>query len=311
MKVPSVAAYLSMIRFSHTIFALPFAALSVVWTLSMPTPEATSSDIVGSAPSSWLRWLGVLSCMVTARSFAMAWNRWADAEIDGRNLRTQNRHIPSGQLSSTAVMVFAVACGSLFIASCLLFLPNWIPLLSSLPVLAFLAGYSYAKRWTWAVHFWLGTALMLAPICAWVAVRGEVVMAKPIDLLPAIWLGLSVLFWVAGFDIIYACQDEAFDRAEKLQSLPAWIGATGALRVAALCHAIMWVLLLGLGWLVPDLSLGWIWWLAVLAIGGLLCYEHWIVDPRDLSRVNTAFFHVNAVISSVLFAVGSIDSIWR
>lgn len=297
--------YLELIRFSHTIFALPFAALAVVWSWMVPFPDGAS------APNSIGRWVGVLLCMVTARSFAMAWNRWADADIDRRNQRTASRHIPAGKLKGSSVFLFACLCAIGFLLSCTLFLPNWLPILLAIPVLFFLAGYSYAKRFTWLAHHWLGAALMMAPICAWIAMRGEVVQVRLGDLTPAVLLGTAVLFWVSGFDILYACQDAEFDRRAKLHSIPARFGVRGALRIAAICHAAMWCVLWTMGWFLPELSLGWIWSLSVLAIGGLLVYEHSIVRPEDLTKVNVAFFQVNALISMVLLAVGSLDALLR
>ncbi len=221
------------------------------------------------------------------------------------------RHIPAGKLTGRSVLFFALLCAFGFLLSCLLFLPNTLPIYLSVPVLLFLAGYSHAKRFTWLAHHWLGTALMLAPICAWIAVRGEVVQMTLSDLWPPIALGLAVLLWVSGFDILYACQDADFDRRENLKSIPARFGVRGALRIAAACHALMWCVLLALGWLLPELSLSWIWFVSVLAIGGLLVYEHSIVKPDDLSKVNIAFFQVNAFISMLLLAVGSLDALLR
>ena len=174
-----------------------------------------------------------------------------------------------------------------------------------MPVLLFLAGYSYAKRFTSLAHFWLGTALALSPIAAWIAIRGEAVIANPIDLLPAITLGGAVLTWVAGFDIIYACQDYESDRQARLHSVPVALGIPGALRLAAVCHALTVALLACLPLVYP--LFGWLFWAAVLAVAILLVYEHALVRPNDLSRVNAAFFNVNAVISIGLFVVGTLD----
>lgn len=197
------------------------------------------------------------------------------------------------------MVVFTAACALGFVAGTLLFLPrNPIPLLASLPVLLFLFGYSYAKRFTALSHFWLGAALMLAPVAAWVAIRAEVAW-------PPVLLGMAVLLWVAGFDMIYACQDFDFDVRMRLRSVPARFGVAAALRLAALCHFAMVGLLLALP-LVYDGFHG-IYLAGVAAIGLLLVYEHWLVRPDDLSRVNRAFFHVNAVVSIGLLVVGVID----
>ena len=160
----------------------------------------------------WQELLGILLCMVFARSAAMAFNRLVDRRIDAGNPRTAGRHLPAGILSVGQVTLFAAGCSAAFVASTLLFLPNRLPLYLSVPVLLFLCGYSYTKRFTSLAHFWLGAALALSPIAAWIAIRGQAVLANPIDLLPAVVLGAGVLTWVAGFDILYACQDYDFDR---------------------------------------------------------------------------------------------------
>jgi 4-hydroxybenzoate polyprenyltransferase len=205
------------------------------------------------------------------------------------------------------VIVFTLVASACFIAGTLLFLPNYLPAVLAVPVLAFLLGYSYTKRITWLAHFWLGAALMLAPISAWIAIRGEAVLEKPLDLLPAAWLGLAVLLWVAGFDIIYACQDHEFDVKQRLRSVPARFGVRGALRIAALCHLAMIGVLASLPFVCPQLRLGWLYGVALIAAAGLLIYEHAIVRPTDLARVNQAFFQVNAIISIGLFAVVTVD----
>ncbi|MGD9722440.1 MAG: UbiA-like polyprenyltransferase [Pirellulales bacterium] len=290
---------LEMIRFSHTLFALPFAMLAAVmaWTAG-----ARSEPPV---PWRWQQLVGIVVCMVAARSAAMAFNRIADWRQDAENPRTARRHIPAGTLSVGSVVVFAAASSLAFVAATLLFLPNRLPLYLALPVLAFLLAYSYTKRFTAAAHFWLGAALMLAPISAWIAIRGEQVLADPADLLPAVVLGGAVLLWVAGFDIIYACQDVEFDRQAGLHSVPARLGVARALRLAAACHLGMVLLLAALAWVFPPL--GWIYGLGVAAVAALLVYEHRLVRPDDLDRVNVAFFQVNAVVSIGLFLVGSLD----
>ena len=286
---------LEMIRFSHTLFALPFALLAaaMAWALN-----------ARSTPPVQFRWIdlaGILVCMVTARSAAMAFNRLADREIDALNPRTSARHLPSGVLSVGGVRTFTIACSLGFVLATLLFLPNWIPLAASLPVLLFLFGYSYAKRFTLLAHAWLGIALALAPSAAWVVLRAELAW-------PPLVLSTAVALWVAGFDIIYACQDYAFDVSMGLYSIPARIGVPVALRLAAACHLAMFVLLVVLPWVYP--LFGAIYWTGVAAIGLLLVYEHWIVRPDDLSRVNQAFFYVNAVVSLGLLAVG-VAELWR
>lgn len=298
---------LGMIRFSHTIFALPFALMAgtMAWSATAPPGHEVSFR--------WLDLIGILVCMVGARSAAMAFNRWADRHIDARNPRTANRHLPAGHLSSTTVIVFTILSIAIFILGTCLFLPNWLPLAVSIPVLAVLLGYSYAKRFTALAHYWLGVALMLAPICAWLAVRGLIVWEFPLDLTPALLLGMAVLFWVGGFDIIYACQDYEFDRSDQLNSLPVWLGVAGALRLAAVSHAAMWICLAAMPWIGawagPQFGFGYVYWLTLIAVGGLLIYQHWLVRPDDLSRVNQAFFQVNSIISVALLAATLIE-VW-
>ncbi len=279
-----VRRFLELIRFSHTIFALPFALFSAV--LAWRTVEFRWRDLAG-----------ILLCMVFARSASMAFNRIADRHIDAQNPRTSGRHLPAGLLSLRVVVLFTVICAAAFIASTLLFLPNRLPLLLSVPVLAFLCGYSYAKRWTSLAHYWLGAALMLAPIAAWIAIAGNIAW-------PPVLLGLAVFFWVGGFDIIYACQDVDFDRSHRLSSVPARFGVARALRIAAVSHLLTVACLLGLWW---SAQLGTLFLGSVISVGLLLAYEHWLVRPDDLTRVNVAFFNVNAVISLGLFLVGLVD----
>lgn len=295
---------LEMIRFSHTIFALPFALLAAVMAWVAPAPE-------GTVEFHWIQLIGILICMVGARSAAMAFNRVVDRKIDALNPRTAKRHLPAGELSVGSVVVFTCISTFIFLVGTCFFLPNYLPLLVALPVLGVLFGYSYTKRFTSLAHFWLGLALMLAPICAWLAVRGLVVIENPLDLLPAVVLGLAVLFWVAGFDMIYACQDFEYDRQKNLNSIPVKLGVEGALRLAAICHAIMVVLLVLLPWTPqlggPQLGLGWLYGVTVVGVSGLLVYEHSLVRPDDLDRVNVAFFNVNAVVSLGLFVAGALD----
>ncbi len=292
---------LSMIRFSHTLFALPFALFAAVMAWAVPAPGG--ERIVFR----WWHLVGILVCMVCARSASMALNRIADRGIDAANPRTRTRHLPAGVLSLRSVILFTLGASAGFVAGTLLFLPNPLPIVLSLPVLGFLFGYSYAKRFTVLAHFWLGAALMLAPVAAWIALRGETVMAYPADLIPALVLGVSVLFWVAGFDMIYACQDAAFDADAKLRSVPARFGVAASLRIAAACHLVMVLVLAVLPVLSPQLGFGPIYYTGVAAVAVLLLYEHWLVRPDDLTRVNIAFFHVNWIVSMGLFVVGTVD----
>ncbi|HID77967.1 MAG TPA: 4-hydroxybenzoate octaprenyltransferase [Planctomycetaceae bacterium] len=284
---------LELIRFSHTLFALPFALLAAVMAW---VENARSAPPV---PFRWLDLAGILACMVTARSAAMSFNRLADRRLDALNPRTSQRHLVTGVLSVGSVAAFTAVCSLGFVAATLLFLPrNPLPLYASVPVLLFLFGYSYAKRFTALSHFWLGAALMLAPLAAWVAIRGVVQW-------PPVVLGAAVMLWVAGFDVIYACQDFEFDRRMRLRSIPARFGLNWALRFAALCHLGMLALLVAL----PRVygHFGWVYLAGVFVIAALLAYEHVLVRPDDLARVNQAFFHVNAVVSVGLFVAGTLD----
>lgn len=277
---------LEMIRFSHTVFALPFALLAacLAWR---------------EVPFRVQHLIGIVVAMVFARSTAMAFNRLVDRRIDAGNPRTAMRHLPSGTLSVAGVTLFTVVCCAGFVLSTLLFLPNWWPLILSGPVLAFLCGYSYAKRFTIWCHYWLAAALMLSPIAVWIALTGTVTLTP-------VLLASVIFFWVGGFDIIYACQDTDFDRQSRLHSIPAKMGIPGALRLAAFSHVIM---LVCLGVLWYQAHLGTIFGVGVLAVAALLVYEHSLVRPEDLARVNMAFFHVNAVISLGLLVLGIAD-VW-
>ena len=306
--IQRIITILEMIRFSHTIFALPFALLSAVMCWTVRPIESLELK----APSfEWMELLGIVLCMVFARSAAMAFNRVADHEIDRENPRTQGRHIPAGILSLKSVMLFTAINSVLFVLATLLFLPNMLPIYLSVPVLVFLCLYSYTKRFTSLAHFYLGVSLMLAPVCAWIALRGEVMLESPADCLPAVVIGLIVLFWVAGFDIIYACQDAVFDKDAKLKSVPAKLGVRNALRVAAGSHLVMigcLLLLPNVHYLGgPELALGWIYYTTVGAVAILLCYEHSVVNANDLTKVNIAFFNVNSIISVGLFLIVSLD----
>jgi 4-hydroxybenzoate polyprenyltransferase len=292
---------LEMIRFSHTLFAMPFALLAAIMAWTAPTAGGQT------IPFRWQDLVGILVCMVAARSAAMAFNRLADRDIDARNPRTATRHLPTGVLSVRWVVGFTVVCSAAFVAATVLFLPNWLPLAASLPVLGVLFGYSYSKRFTWLAHFWLGAALMLAPVAAWVAIRGLEVWGRPGDLVPALLLGGSVLMWVAGFDIIYACLDVEFDRQARLHSVPARWGVRGALRLAAACHFGMILVLMALPLICPQLSLGWWYCVGITGVAALLVTEHMLVNPKDLKRVNLAFFNVNAVVGIGLLLFGALD----
>ena len=275
---------LEMIRFSHTVFALPFALLAgcLAWK---------------QVPFHYLHLVGIVLAMVFARSTAMAFNRLVDRRIDAGNPRTALRHLPAGTLSVPAVTAFTMACCAGFLLSTLFFLPNWLPLILAVPVLLFLCGYSYAKRFTMWCHYWLAAALMLSPIAVWIALCGNVTLT------PVLLAGV-IFFWVGGFDIIYACQDTDFDRQSRLYSIPARLGIPGALKLAAVSHLAMLGCLIGLWY---QAHLGLVFGVGVVAVAILLIYEHSLVRPNDLARVNLAFFQVNAVISVGLLLFGIAD----
>jgi len=302
MTAVSIRTYLELVRFSHTVFALPFALMATLiairWQLADGTAPLRMVD--------WARLLtGILLCMVTARTAAMAFNRLVDRTIDAENPRTAARHLPRGAVSVGEVLLLVVASSAAFITSTLLFLPNWLPLVLSGPVLAWLLGYSFAKRFTMLAHVWLGAALGLAPVASWIALRGHSLVDHPADIIPAALLGLAVTCWVAGFDTIYACQDAEFDSRHGLQSIPARLGVPRALALSKWLHIATLALLVALPAAVPQL--GGIYWLALGVIAGLLAWEHAIVRPDDLSRVNEAFFNANAVIGLVLLAAIALD----
>jgi 4-hydroxybenzoate polyprenyltransferase len=303
----NVRRILEMIRFSHTLFALPFALFSAALAWHKKYLASPDAGAASGAGSFWIEFAGILLCMVFARSAAMAFNRLADRRLDAANPRTAMRHLPAGTLSLGAVWLFTVACAAAFVASTFLFYlaepANPWPSYLAVPVLLFIGAYSYTKRFTALAHFWLGAALLLAPVAAWIAILGLDRLQIPGT------LGLAVFFWVAGFDVIYACQDAAFDREAKLYSIPAKIGVGPALRVALGCHLIMLGLLIALYFLANP-PLGVIYLIGIVAVAALLIYEHALVKPTDLTRVNAAFFQVNAVISIGLLLVALVE-VWR
>jgi len=273
-----------MIKIEHTVFALPFALLGAF---------LAARGIPHIPQIGW-----ILAAMVGARSAAMAFNRLVDERFDARNPRTAGRALPRKLLTRTFVVLFvAVSSLLLVIASAML---NPLALELSPLALLIIFFYSYTKRFTWLSHVFLGISLACAPIGAWVAIRGSV---SPSPLI----LGLSVVLWVAGFDIIYACQDVDFDRREALHSIPQRFGVAGALWISAVLHLIMTGLLAFLFWRegldgMSGIGLG--------AVAILLAYQHSLVKPSDLSRANTAFFTLNGWISLLLCATTTLDLIW-
>lgn len=271
----SIGTTLEMIKWEHSIFALPFAL--------------TGAMLAARGWPSPMQLLWIVVCMVTARSAAMAFNRWADADLDAMNPRTSSRAIPAGVLTRGFVGAFTVFMSALFVLAAAQL--NRLTLWLSPVALAILLLYSYTKRFTRWSHFILGLCLGIAPAAAWIAVRGT------LDL-HILVLTAAVLFWVAGFDVLYACQDAEHDRRHGLNSVPASIGIAGAFWVARAMHAIMLGLLL---WLVHLFALGAVGLAGVVVVAALLLYEHLIVSPKDMRRLNAAFFTMNGVISVVFF----------
>ncbi len=271
--------YFSLITFSHTVFALPFALIG--FTLGVTQPGASFK---------WYDLVFVLLCMVFARSAAMAFNRYVDADIDIRNARTAGREIPSGQISKPHALRFVLINSAGFIISAGLL--NSLCLVLSPVALLVILGYSYTKRFTWLCHFILGVGLSLAPIGAYIAVTEQ------FQTLPIIF-SLAVFTWVAGFDIIYALQDEDFDREQELYSLPAKLGKTNALIVSVIVHFNTILLLYYAG---MYIEFGWLYWTGMGLFTAALVYQHLIVKPSDLSRVNRAFFTSNGI-ASVVFGI--------
>ena len=275
------------IKISHTVFALPFALLSTFLA-------------AGGLPKLGVLLL-ILVCMVTARTVAMASNRLLDAALDARNPRTANRAIPSGRLSKRFYAFILAACGLAFLSATAFFwflYRNPYPILLALPVLLFLSAYPLLKRFTRLCHYYLGAALALAPVCAWLAVRGSLAA-------PPLWMAGAVLCWTAGFDIIYACQDYLSDVECGVFSVPAKIGVGPALWVSRLTHLVCVGMLAALGRSSP--ALGTLYWTGVGIVVLLLVVEHTLVRPDDLSKVGLAFFTVNGIISVLLGTLGIID----
>ena len=291
MDAPSHASaglgsWFSLVKFRHSIFALPFALMSA-WLAAWGPPSARVLALI-------------LLCAVAARTAAMAFNRWLDRDIDAANPRTSGREIPAGVLSARSVLVLALASSIVFIAGA--FALNPLAGKLSFPVLAVLLGYSAVKRFHWSAHLVLGLALGLAPLGAWIAVRGDVGE----DAVVPLCLAAAVLAWVAGFDLIYACQDADFDRARGLHSIPARFGARRALVVSRLLHLLAFGLLALLWWL-GRADFGPLFPAAILIAGGLFVWQHRIVSAEDLSRVDMAFFTLNGWVGVLLFLGLALD----
>lgn len=274
-----IKKYLSLVKFSHTIFALPFAFIG--FTLGITQPDASFS---------WLTLLYVVLCMVFGRNAAMGFNRWADSAIDAKNPRTAVREIPSGAISKHSALWFVIINCALFLAVTYFINPLCFKLAPI--VLAVILGYSYTKRFTSLCHIVLGLGLAIAPLGAYLAV-------KPEWNIIVILFSFIVLTWVSGFDIIYSLQDEGFDKKNKLHSIPTLFGKKNALIISSVLHAITASLIVYLGW---EYTRTWVYWVGAIFFVFLLIYQHFLVKPNDLSKVNLAFFTTNGI-ASVVFAV--------
>ena len=293
----AIKNYLSLIKFSHTIFAMPFALIGFFLGLrhigflnieDSITPHIYRSflDIYGIG----FLFLLVIVCMITARSAAMAFNRYLDRKWDALNPRTAIREIPKGIITPKNALVFTIVSCIIFIAAT--FFINRICFLLSPVALAVVLGYSYTKRFTPLCHLVLGLGLSLAPIGAYLAVTGV------FHWLPILF-SFAVLFWVSGFDIIYALQDEEFDKTNRLYSIPAWLGKEKALRISEFFHLLSAGAVVAAG---KFGGFGWLYWIGVLIFGACLIYQHSIVKPNDLRKVNLAFMTTNGI-ASVVFAI--------
>lgn len=304
--MPKVKSYLSLIKFSHTIFAMPFAMIGFfLGMISENGFKNLDSQVdyfwisgkttfhdghIVSVEESIIRFLLVILCMVFARSAAMAFNRYLDRSFDALNPRTAIREIPAGIIKSNSALWFTIISSVLFVA-CTFFINRLCFYLSPVALLVVL-GYSYTKRFTPLCHLVLGIGLSLAPIGAYLAVTGQ------FALLPILF-SIAVIFWVSGFDIIYALQDEEFDKSQQLYSIPAWLGKAKALHVSELFHGISAAAVFVAGRIG---GFGWLYWIGLAIFIGMLIYQHSIVKPNDLRKVNLAFMTANGI-ASVVFAI--------
>jgi len=272
-----IAAVLGDIKFAHTLFALPFALLSA------------HLAFLSKSGYRWDTLIVILICMVTARTAAMSFNRYIDRDLDEKNIRTQHRSIPGGRARPMDALLVVIICSVIFFLACL-YLGFW-PSVLGIPTLAYILVYSAVKRYSTLTHLWLGGALAIAPMGAWLAVTGEWSW-YPIPLC------FGVLFWVAGFDIIYAMQDIEFDRKQRVFSIPARFGGVKGLMVARIFHVLSFLGFVYFGYIV-EINIAY--WIALGLVGILLITEHAMVKPGDLSRVGVAFFTMNGIISIVLY----------
>jgi len=274
-----------MVKFSHSVFALPFAFSG-----------ATLAAATGGLRWQQLAWIAV--AMIGARNAAMGFNRLADHDLDARNPRTAQRELPRGSLSRGAVWIFTVALTGLFVFAAFRLSPlcGWLSPLALIVIF----GYSYTKRFSWGSHLVLGLGLAIAPVGGWLAIAGHFTLVP--------WLlAAAVAFWVAGFDVIYACQDVEFDTRVGLRSIPQRFGLRGALRLARLFHVVAVAAMIAVG---AAAALHPIYWVGVLLIAGLLLWEHRLIRANDLSRVGVAFFNLNGIISLLYFVTILSAVVW-
>jgi len=279
--------YASLVRFSHTIFALPFAFASI--TLAWP-----------KHPVTWRGLLWIVIAMIGARTAAMGFNRLCDRKFDALNPRTEGWELPKGTVKAWEAGLLTAAAALIFVLAA--YQLNWLCFILSPVALAVIFFYSLTKRFTWASHLFLGLALSLAPIGAWLAVANSPIDLR--ELFVPLYLGLAVVFWLAGFDIIYSLQDREFDRAQGLYSIPVRFGVAGALHLSSIFHLCTIAFLAAVG---LTAQLGVIYWIGCIAVSAVLLWEHCIVRPDDLSRINRAFFDLNAYVSIGYFLVTLAD----
>jgi 4-hydroxybenzoate polyprenyltransferase len=285
--------YFALVRFSHTLFALPFALAAMLWAAN-------------GLPSGRI-FLLILVCMVTCRNAAMAFNRLADAAFDKENPRTARRHLPTGVLSRAQVIGFLVANAAVFVITT--WFVNRLAFALALPTLVAVCGYSLTKRFSSLSHFFLGLAIGISPVGAWIAVRGDSILSAlaerrwPADGAAPLLLCLSLRLWIAGFDIIYATQDHEFDKARGLHSLVVRLGVASALTVSKATHLAMWLCLAALGWYG---QLGLPYWTCLAAVAALLLYLHLFRRSASLDSLNQDFFLANIAVSViVLIGIGA------
>ena len=273
------------IKIQHTIFALPFAIMSAfIAAKGLPQTEKI---------------IWIIVCMVGARSAAMAFNRVLDARFDARNPRTQDRALPAGRVDIRSYWLFLIVSSAIFIFAANML--NSLAFYLSPVALLIVFFYSFTKRFTAYSHFWLGLAIAISPVGAWVAIREEISFSSLI-------LGAAVIFWLVGFDILYSCMDVEFDRSSGLKSIPQKFGIENALRIAFASHGVMILFLLGLLFFVGQLGV--LYSIGVVVVAILLFYEHSLVRPDDLSKINIAFFNMNGIISLGLMVFVIIDCVW-